>query len=133
MDDNLTKLTADMFVAYVSNNKVEPGQVEQIVRAIGQALSGQFEAAEAGNLLGDRNPAVPIDKSVTPEYIVCLEDGKHFKSMKRHLGLHGMTPDEYRARWGLSADYPIVAPKYAKARSRLAKKIGLGRKPGPRK
>ena len=133
MDNDLTKLTAEMFVAYVSNNKVEPGQVEQIVRAIGQGLSGEFEAAEDRNLPTDKAPAVPIDESVMPDYIVCLEDGKHFKSMKRHLGMHGMTPDEYKARWRLPADYLIVAPKYAKARSRLAKKIGLGRKPGPRK
>ena len=133
MDDNLSKLTAEMFIAYVTNNKVEPGQVSQVVRAIGHGLSGQVEAAGDRNLRTDKKPAVPIDESVTPEYIVCLEDGKHFKSMKRHLGLHGMTPDEYRARWGLSADYPVVAPKYAKARSRLAKKIGLGRKPGARK
>ena len=133
MDNDLTKLTAKMFVAYVSNNKVEPGQVEQIVRAIGQGLSGEFEAAGDRNLTTDKTPAVPIDESVMPDYIVCLEDGKHFKSMKRHLGMHGMTPDEYKARWRLPADYPIVAPKYAKARSRLAKKIGLGRKPGPRK
>jgi predicted transcriptional regulator len=133
MDDNLTKLTAEMFIAYVTNNKVEPGQISQVVRAIGHGLSGQFEAAGNRNLPTDKKPAVPIDESVTPEYIVCLEDGKQFKSMKRHLGLHGMTPDEYRARWGLSADYPIVAPKYAKARSRLAKKIGLGRKSGAKK
>jgi predicted transcriptional regulator len=133
MDDNLTKLTAEMFIAYVTNNKVEPGQISQVVRAIGHGLSGQFEAAGNRNLPTDKKPAVPIDESVTPEYIICLEDGKQFKSMKRHLGLHGMTPDEYRARWGLSADYPIVAPKYANARSRLAKKIGLGRKSGAKK
>ena len=79
-------------------------------------------------LAARQDPAVPINESITPNYLSCLEDGKQFKSLKRHLGMHGMTPDEYRTRWGLADDYPMVAPRYSKARSRLAKKIGLGRK-----
>ena len=116
-------LIGQMFIAYVTNNNVDPSQIENVVRAIRRALSGQgVEAA------GAKEPAVPISESISPDYLTCLEDGLQFKSLKRHLGLHGMTPDEYRTKWGLPKDYPMVAPKYAKARSRLAKKIGLGRK-----
>jgi predicted transcriptional regulator len=118
------KLIGEMFIAYVSNNRVQPSEIGDVVRAIGRALSKEnFEELAAR---GD--PAVPIEESITPDYVTCLEDGKRFKSLKRHLGMHGMTPDEYRTRWGLADDYPMVAPKYAKTRSRLAKKIGLGRK-----
>jgi predicted transcriptional regulator len=119
-------LIGQMFVAYVSNNTLEPSQVENVVRGIRRALSNDVSkdlAVPAG-----KGPAVPVDESITPDYLTCLEDGLQFKSLKRHLGMHGMTPDEYRNKWGLPKDYPMVAPKYAKARSRLAKKIGLGRK-----
>ena len=75
-----------------------------------------------------KDPAVPVGELISPDYLTCLEDGLQFKSLKRHLGMHGLTPEQYRTKWGLPADYPMVAPKYAKARSRLAKKIGLGRK-----
>jgi predicted transcriptional regulator len=116
------KLVGEMFIAYVSNNSVEPSQIGDVVRAISRALSrDNSEPAR-------QDPAVPIDESITPDYVTCLEDGKQFKSLKRHLGLHGMTPEEYRTKWSLPDNYPMVAPKYAKARSRLAKKIGLGRK-----
>jgi len=118
------KLIGEMFIAYVSNNSVEPSQIGDVVRAISRALSKDNSEALAAR----RDPAVPIDESITPGYVTCLEDGKQFKSLKRHLGMHGMTPDEYRTKWGLPDNYPMVAPKYAKARSRLAKKIGLGRK-----
>jgi predicted transcriptional regulator len=116
------KFLSDMFIAYVGSNKVEPGQIEGVVRALDRALSWE-ELAES-----TRDPAVPIDESITPNYLICLEDGKQFRSLKRHLGMHGITPDEYRAKWGLASDYPMVAPRYSKVRSRLAKKIGLGRK-----
>jgi predicted transcriptional regulator len=118
-------LIGQMFVAYVSNNTVEPSQVENVVRAIRRALSTDDKdlALRAG-----QDPAVPVSESISPDYLTCLEDGLQFKSLKRHLGMHGMTPDIYRAKWGLPKDYPMVAPKYAKARSRLAKRIGLGRK-----
>ena len=118
-------LIGQMFVAYVSNNTVEPSQVENVVRAIRRALSTDGKDLE---LRAGKDPAVPVSESISPDYLTCLEDGLQFKSLKRHLGMHGMTPDVYRAKWGLPKDYPMVAPKYAKARSRLAKRIGLGRK-----
>jgi predicted transcriptional regulator len=118
------KLVGEMFIAYVSNNSVQPSQIADVVRAISRALSQDNSEALAAR--GD--PAVPVGESITPDYVTCLEDGKQFKSLKRHLGMHGMTPDEYRTKWGLPDNYPMVAPKYAKTRSRLAKKIGLGRK-----
>jgi predicted transcriptional regulator len=118
------KLVGEMFIAYVSNNSVQPSQIADVVRAISRALSQDNSEALAAR--GD--PAVPVEESITPDYVTCLEDGLQFKSLKRHLGMHGMTPDEYRTKWGLPDNYPMVAPKYAKARSRLAKKIGLGRK-----
>lgn len=126
--DALIELTADIVSAYVSNNPVPLGELP--------ALIGQVHAALKGTVGGSPEkpealkPAVPIKKSVTPDYIISLEDGKKFKSLKRHLSTHyGLTPDEYRAKWGLPADYPMVAPNYAAARSALAKTIGLGRKP----
>jgi MucR family transcriptional regulator, transcriptional regulator of exopolysaccharide biosynthesis len=118
------RLVGEMFIAYVSNNSVQPSQIGDVVRAISRALSGD----NSEELAARGDPAVPIDESITPDYVTCLEDGLQFKSLKRHIGMHGMTPDEYRTKWGLPDNYPMVAPKYAKARSRLAKKIGLGRK-----
>jgi predicted transcriptional regulator len=118
------KLIGEMFIAYVSNNSVQPSEIGDVVRAISRALSKD----NSEELAARGDPAVPIDESITPDYVTCLEDGLQFKSLKRHIGMHGMTPDEYRTRWGLPDNYPMVAPKYAKARSRLAKKIGLGRK-----
>ena len=118
------KLVGEMFIAYVSNNRVAPSQIADVVRAISNAMSKDNNE----ELAARQDPAVPINESITPNYLSCLEDGKQFKSLKRHLGMHGMTPDEYRTKWGLPDNYPMVAPKYAKARSRLAKKIGLGRK-----
>jgi predicted transcriptional regulator len=118
-------LIGQMFVAYVSNNTLEPSQVENVVRAIRRALSTDDRDLE---LTAGKDPAVPVDQSISPDYLTCLEDGLQFKSLKRHLGIHGLSPDEYRSKWGLPSDYPMVAPKYSKARSRLAKKIGLGRK-----
>ena len=132
---DLAQLTAEMFIAYVTNNKVEPSEVENVVRAIRIAISATTSASSADGEDGGEDgagarsePAVPVEESVQPDYVICLEDGRRFKSLKRHLSLHGLTPQDYRERWGLPADYPMVAPKYAKARSRLAKKIGLGRK-----
>lgn len=127
--DNLIQLTADVVSAYVSNNPVPvadlPALIDQVHAALRSRINGMVK--EAPELL---KPAVPVKKSITPDYIVCLEDGKQFKSLKRHLGTHyGLTPDEYRTKWGLPADYPMVAPNYALARSVLAKKMGLGRKP----
>ncbi|MDX8535313.1 MucR family transcriptional regulator [Mesorhizobium sp. VK25A] len=126
--DALIELTADVVSAYVSNNPVPvsdlPGLIDQVHAALKGTIGDPVPKPE------DLKPAVPIKKSVTPDYIISLEDGKKFKSLKRHLSTHyGLTPDEYRAKWGLPADYPMVAPNYAAARSALAKTLGLGRKP----
>ena len=131
MSDNLNTgnyvdLAAGIVSAYVSKNAVPTSDLAKLIGAVHAALlrvSGRQEEAVAE----PAKPAVPIKKSVTPDYIICLEDGKKFKSLKRHLRTHyGLTPDEYRAKWGLPADYPMVAPNYAVARSELALKMGLG-------
>ncbi|MGX5832041.1 MucR family transcriptional regulator [Mesorhizobium sp. 43Arga] len=125
----LIELTADVVSAYVSNNPVPVGELPALIGQVHAALrstAGGVASAKPEAL----NPAVPIKKSVTPDFIICLEDGKKFKSLKRHLSTdYGLSPDEYRAKWGLPADYPMVAPNYAAARSALAKAMGLGRKP----
>ncbi len=127
-DDSLIELTAEVVAAYVSNNPVQVGDLPALIADIHAALArvgGAVEAAPAEK----PKPAVNPKKSVFDDYIVCLEDGKKFKSLKRHLMTHyGLTPDEYREKWGLDASYPMVAPNYAKARSQLAKTMGLGRK-----
>ena len=120
------RLASDIVAAYVSNNAISAGDVPGIIRTVHDTLKelgNQTEPQEP-----ERTPAVPVRKSVTPEYIICLEDGKKLKMLKRYLrSQYGLTPEEYRARWGLPADYPMVAPNYAEKRSRLAKEIGLGR------
>ena len=127
---NIAQLTAEIVSAFVTSNKVEQGELSNLIEKVHLALVKAPSAAaepEKPNLV----PAVPIKKSVTPDYIISLEDGKKFKSLKRHLkGSYQLTPEEYRAKWGLPRDYPMVAPNYAKARSDLAKKMGLGRKSG---
>ena len=128
--DEIVQLTADIVSAYVANNKIGTNELSKLIEEVHLALVRAPAAAtepEQKPLV----PAVAIRKSVTPDYIVSLEDGRKFKSLKRHLqGSYGMTPDEYRAKWGLPRDYPMVAPNYAKARSDLAKRMGLGRKAG---
>lgn len=127
--DALIELTADVVSAYVSNNPVPVGDLPRLIDQVHAALKGTFGGPVAKPEA--RPPAVPVKKSVTPDYIISLEDGKKFKSLKRHLATHySLTPDEYRAKWNLPADYPMVAPNYAAARSALAKTMGLGRKPG---
>jgi len=121
-------LTVDIVSAYVSNNPVPPGELAQLIArthaALIQVAGGQVEAkADAV----PQQPAVPVKKSVTADHIICLEDGRVFKSLKRHLrAKYDMSPEQYRAKWSLPLDYPMVAPNYAKARSDLAKAIGLG-------
>ncbi|TPM90667.1 MucR family transcriptional regulator [Mesorhizobium sp. B2-1-3A] len=126
--DSLIELTADVVSAYVSNNPVPVGDLPALIGQVHAALKGTtggISVAQPEAL----KPAVPIKKSVMADYIICLEDGKKFKSLKRHLSTrYGLTPDEYRAKWGLAKDYPMVAPNYAAARSALAKTMGLGRK-----
>ena len=129
--DNLIELTADIVSAYVSNNSIQssdlPALISDVHTAMYKTLGGPAEPEPE-----PQKPAVSIKKSVTPDYIICLDDGKKFKSLKRHLRTHyDLTPADYRENWGLPADYPMVAPNYAKARSMLAKKMGLGRKPAP--
>ena len=124
----LLPLAADILAAHLSNNKVASGELPELIRSVVQALSSISAGEPAATPRPD--PAVPIKKSITPEYIVCLEDGKKLKMLKRHLRTaYKMSPDDYRARWGLPSDYPMVAPNYAKTRSKLAKAIGLGTKP----
>ena len=119
----LLRLTTEIVSAHVSNNPVAVADLPQLITTVHEAL------VNPGGTPPPLTPVVPIKKSVTSNYVVCLEDGKKFKMLKRHLRTdHSMSPDKYRARWGLPADYPMVAPSYAKARSVLAKKIGLGTK-----
>ena len=120
------ELTAEIVSAYVSNNTVAAAEIPGLINQVHSALSrvsGKSGDAPAEPL----KPAVTVKKSITPEHIVCLEDGKKFKSLKRHLRTqYNMTPEQYREKWGLGADYPMVAPNYAAARSQLAKQMGLG-------
>lgn len=118
-------LASDIVAAYVSNNTVKVDQVPGLLQEIYAAVSG----LASGNPIygGSSEPAIPINKSVTPEFVICLEDGKKLKMLKRYLRTHyDMSPEEYRRKWGLPADYPMVAPNYAKRRSQFAKQIGLG-------
>ncbi len=125
--NELLALTTDIVASHVSNNTVAIGDLQQLIQQVYSALAtvGVATAAAASR----PQPAVPIKKSVSPDYIICLEDGKKLKMLKRHLKTrYNMTPEEYRERWSLPADYPMVAPRYAQQRSELAKKIGLGTK-----
>lgn len=129
-DNELLRMAADIVSAYVSKNIVPAHQIPELINTVFTSLSGLQEPAEEPQN-EPLKPAVPIRKSVTPEYIVCLEDGKKLKMLKRHLrSTYNMSPEEYRLRWGLPADYPMVAPNYAAQRSEFAKKIGLGRGAG---
>jgi predicted transcriptional regulator len=123
---NYIELTADIVSAYVSNNTVPASDISVLISQIHSALlrvsNGQGEVVSE-----TLKPAVAVKKSITPEFLICLEDGKKFKSLKRHLRTqYNMTPEHYREKWGLAPDYPMVAPKYAEARSQLAKQMGLG-------
>ena len=128
----MLRMAANIVAAYVAHNSLPVSQITEVINTVYNSLrsiSGGTAVASAETL----KPAVPVRRSVTPEYLVCLEDGKKLKMLKRHLrASYGLTPDEYRAKWGLPPDYPMVAPNYANQRSEFAKKIGLGRKPGQR-
>ena len=127
--ETLITLTSDIVAAHVSNNRVEVGDLGLLISGVHEALVSLGKPVEMIEVLPE--PAVSIRNSIKPDYIVCLEDGKKLKMLKRHLMTHyNLTPDQYRARWGLAADYPMVAPNYAEKRRELAKAIGLGRKPG---
>ncbi|HEX7873156.1 MAG TPA: MucR family transcriptional regulator [Sphingobium sp.] len=128
IDDTLVTLTADIVAAHVSNNSVAINDLPILIASVHGALSGLGGEKPAPQI--KQEPAVSVRASIKPDYIVCLEDGKKLKMLKRHLMTHyQMTPDDYRAKWGLPADYPMVAPSYAAQRKELALKIGLGRKP----
>jgi predicted transcriptional regulator len=125
----LITLTADIVAAHVSNNSVAVSDVPTLIGNVHAALAGLSNEVAAPEVVLE--PAVPVRTSIKRDYIICLEDGKKLKMLKRHLMTHyGMTPDDYRAKWGLAADYPMVAPAYAEQRRVLAKAIGLGRAPG---
>jgi predicted transcriptional regulator len=123
--NDILDLTTTIVSAHVSNNEVGVNDLPKLIREVHETLS-QVEQGQAAQP-EKPTPAVPIKKSITPDYLICLEDGKKLKMLKRHLKTaYNMTPEEYREKWGLQADYPMVAPNYAKQRSRLAKEIGLG-------
>lgn len=129
-DVDLVELSTEIVCAYVSHNALSPSDLPKLISEVHGALRG-LQTGEAQEQQEERKPAVPVRKSVAPEYIICLEDGKKFKSLKRHLRTHyNLSPEEYREKWGLPADYPMVAPSYSETRSRLAKVNGLGRKAG---
>ena len=123
---NYIELTAEIVSAYVSNNPVSAAEIPALIGQVFAALSRV--SGSPGDIAAEPlRPAISVKKSITPEHIVCLEDGKKFKSLKRHLRTqYNMTPEQYREKWNLGADYPMVAPNYAAARSQLAKQMGLG-------
>jgi predicted transcriptional regulator len=128
MDDRseVIEMTADIVSAFVSNNSVPAQELPALIQSVHRALSGVSTTPEVVEA-APREPAVPVKKSVHPDFLVCLEDGRKFKSLKRHLRTkYNMSPEDYRSRWGLPKEYPMVAPNYAKARSDLAKQMGLG-------
>lgn len=126
LSNELMALTTDIVASHVANNTVDATELPALIESVYQTLNGLQQGSSAS--MTRPKPAVPIKKSITPEFIVCLEDGKKLKMLKRHLkSQYDMTPEEYRERWGLGADYPMVAPNYAEQRRELAKKIGLGR------
>jgi predicted transcriptional regulator len=131
--DDLLRLASDIVAAYVSNNPVPVGDLPTMIKSIHSTLGG-LTSGLPGEVQTTQKPAVAIKKSVTPEFVICLEDGKKLKMLKRYLrSNYNLTPEEYRAKWGLPADYPMVAPNYAAQRSEFAKKIGLGRNAPPSK
>ena len=137
MDDKseIIEMTADIVSAYVGNNSVAATDLPSLIQNVHRALSGVTNVAEPVEV-SVKEPAVSLKRSITPDYLICLEDGRKFKSLKRHLRTkYNISPEEYRAKWGLAKDYPMVTPNYAKARSELAKQMGLGQggRQAPRK
>ena len=129
-EEELLRMTTDVVAAYVRNNTLPAAQLAEVINAVYGSLKS-LEGPVTNLQPEPLKPAVPIRKSVTPEFLICLEDGKKLKMLKRHLrSTYNMTPDEYRSKWGLAPDYPMVAPSYAERRSEFAKKIGLGRSAG---
>jgi predicted transcriptional regulator len=133
---NPVELAAEMVAAFVSNNPLPKSELPALIHAVHSAVERlAAEPESAPPLVEAKTPAVPIRRSITPDFLICLDDGKRFKSLRRHLAGLGLTPAQYREKWNLPSDYPMVAPNYAARRSELAKKIGLGqirRKAGAR-
>ena len=122
------QMTTQVVAAYVGHNIVGETQIPEVIKSVYASLAGLDGHTEPG-AKAKQKPAVPIKKSITPDYVICLEDGKKFKMLKRHLRTtYGLSPEDYRARWGLGSDYPMVAPNYSKRRSAFAKQIGLGKR-----
>lgn len=127
-DVDLVEFSTEIVAAYVSHNAISPSDLPRLISDVHAALKA-LGSEESVQPVEEKKPAVAVRKSVTPDYIICLEDGKKFKSLKRHLRTHyNLSPEEYREKWGLPADYPMVAPSYSATRSKLAKDNGLGRK-----
>jgi predicted transcriptional regulator len=127
----LIELAAQIVAAYVGKNNVEQKDLPRLIADVHNALQMVATGAPARDEAPENKPAVNVKKSITPDYLICLEDGKKFKSLKRHLRTHfGLTPEQYREKWGLPPDYPMVAPNYANSRSKLARDMGLGHKRG---
>ena len=127
--NKLLELAAQIVAAYVGNNTVNPADLHRLIADVYRSLETAGGEVPRSDAAAELKPAVNIKKSITPEYLVCLEDGKKFKSLKRDLGSHyNLSPEQYREKWGLPADYPMVAPKYAAERSSLAKRMGLGKR-----
>ncbi len=125
-NSTLIEMTADLIAAYVTKNHVRAAELPDLISTVHASLMGLGTATEAEPEPGKPVPPVSIKKSISDDYLISLEDGQRYKSLKRHLGRHGLNPAEYRTKWGLPRDYPMVAPAYARARSELAKSIGLG-------
>jgi predicted transcriptional regulator len=122
-------LAAEVVAAYVGNNTVQQSDLPKLIADVHRALQAAATGETVKEEVAESKPAVNVRKSITPDYLVCLEDGKKFKSLKRHLRTHfNLSPEQYREKWGLAADYPMVAPNYATSRSKLAKNMGLGHK-----
>lgn len=125
--DETLRMTTDIVASFVTNNKITPEQLTDLIRSVHRTV-GALSQGEEEKFLEKPKPVVPVNKSVHTDFIICLEDGKKLKMLKRYLrSTYNMSPEEYRKRWGLPADYPMVAPSYAARRSEFAKKIGLGR------
>jgi predicted transcriptional regulator len=122
------ELAAEVVASFISNNPLPRTELPALIQAVHSAVERLGKGERAPPQVEAKAPAVPVRKSVTPDYLICLEDGKRFKSMRRHVRLLGLTPEQYREKWKLPSDYPMVAPNYAAQRSAMAKKIGLGRK-----
>jgi predicted transcriptional regulator len=122
------ELAAEIVAAFVSHNSLPPAELPGVIHSVHAALVALASGSAAPEVAIKKEPAVPIKKSVTPDFIICLEDGKKFQSLKRHLRTaYSLTPEDYRAKWGLPSDYPMVAPNYAQRRSQLAMSMGLGK------